>query len=87
MHADGQRRAGHPERQLHQLSFRRRAARGPQKLRIVSGDSVQSYLVDKLLGAAQDGGCFSGKQMPLGKAPLSASDISLIASWSNAGTP
>ncbi|HEY1537711.1 MAG TPA: hypothetical protein VGF76_27010 [Polyangiaceae bacterium] len=39
------------------------------------------------LGAAQDGGCFSGKQMPLGKAPLSASDISLTTSWINAGTP
>jgi hypothetical protein len=58
-----------------------------QKLRIFSGDSAHSYLVDKLLGAAQDGGCFSGKQMPLGKAPLSASDISLITSWINAGTP
>ncbi len=51
-----------------------------QKLRIVSGDSVHSYLVDKLLGAAQDGGCFSGKQML-------ASDISLITSWINAATP
>jgi hypothetical protein len=58
-----------------------------QKLRIVSGDSAHSFLVDKLLGAAQDGGCFSGKQMPLGKAPLAASDISLITSWINAGTP
>lgn len=58
-----------------------------QKLRIASGSSASSYLVDKLMGAAQDGGCFSGKQMPLGKAPLAASDLAVITSWINAGTP
>ena len=58
-----------------------------QKLRIASGNSTQSYLVDKIMGAAQDGGCFSGKQMPLGKPALAASDIATIASWINAGTP
>jgi hypothetical protein len=58
-----------------------------QKLRIASGNSAQSYLVDKIMGAAQDGGCFSGKQMPLGKAPLAAADIATITSWINAGTP
>ncbi len=64
------------------------AAGCPQKLRISSGSSARSYLVDKLLGAAQDeGGCFSGKQMPLGKAPLAASDLAVITGWINAGTP
>jgi hypothetical protein len=59
----------------------------PQKLRIAPGDAAHSYLVDKILGAAQDGGCFSGRQMPLNKPPLSTSDSALIASWINAGTP
>jgi len=59
----------------------------PQKLRIASGSSAHSYLVDKLLGAAQDGGCFSGRQMPLGKPPLAASDLGVITSWIDAGTP
>jgi hypothetical protein len=58
-----------------------------QKLRIASGASAQSYLVDKILGAAQDGGCFSGKQMPLGKPALSAADITTIKSWIDSGTP
>src|SRR5882724_5841070 len=34
----------------------------PKKLRIASGDSAHSYLVDKVLGAAQDGDCFSGSR-------------------------
>jgi hypothetical protein len=59
----------------------------PAKLRIVPGNAAESYLVDKILGVAQDGGCFSGKQMPLGKAPLAAGDIATITSWINAGTP
>ena len=63
------------------------AAGCAQKLRIASGSSATSYIVDKLLGAAQDGGCFSGKQMPLGKAPLSAGDLAVITAWINAGTP
>ena len=57
------------------------------KRRILSGSATQSYLVDKILGAAQDGGCFSGRQMPIGKPPLSLADIALISSWINAGTP
>ncbi|MEI9942543.1 MAG: hypothetical protein WDO69_35460 [Pseudomonadota bacterium] len=63
------------------------AAGCTQKLRIFSGSSAQSYLVDKLLGAAQDGGCFSGKQMPLNRPPLAAADLATITSWINAGTP
>jgi hypothetical protein len=63
------------------------AAGCPLKLRIAPGSAAKSYLVDKLMGAAQDGACFSGKQMPLGKAPLAASDIAVISSWINAGAP
>ncbi len=59
----------------------------PLKLRIQPGKAAQSYLVDKIMGAAQDGGCLSGKQMPLNKPPLAASDISIISSWINAGAP
>jgi hypothetical protein len=58
-----------------------------QKLRIDSGSATQSYLVDKILGAAQDGGCFSGKQMPLGQPALAATDIATITNWIDAGTP
>ena len=57
------------------------------KLRIAPGQAAQSYLVDKLLGAAQDGGCFSGRQMPLNMPPLSASDIGVIRAWIDAGAP
>ncbi|HET7543908.1 MAG TPA: hypothetical protein VFK05_28750 [Polyangiaceae bacterium] len=57
----------------------------PAKLRIAPGQAAHSYLVDKLLGAAQDGGCFSGKQMPLNKTPLSESDIAIIRAWIDAG--
>ena len=57
------------------------------KNRITSGSSATSYLVDKILGAAQDGGCFSGQRMPRGAPPLAASDIQLIASWIDAHTP
>jgi hypothetical protein len=59
----------------------------PLKLRIAPGDAAHSYLVDKIGGAAQDGGCFSGRQMPLNKPPLAASDIALITAWISAGTP
>jgi phospholipase C len=57
------------------------------KNRITSGSSATSYVIDKIEGAAQDAGCFSGSRMPLGGAPLSASDIALFASWIDAGTP
>jgi len=57
------------------------------KNRITSGDSVHSYMVDKIMGAAQDGGCFTGQRMPRGAPPLAASDIALIAAWIDAGTP
>ena len=55
------------------------------KLRIAAGQAAHSYLVDKLLGSAQDGGCFSGKQMPLNKEPLSATDIGIVSAWIDAG--
>lgn len=57
------------------------------KLRINSGNAATSYMVDKIKGAAQDGGCFVGRRMPLGSPPLTASQIALIADWINAGTP
>jgi len=55
------------------------------KLRIAPGQAAHSYIVDKLLGAAQDGGCFSGKQMPLNKPALAPSDIATISAWIDAG--
>lgn len=58
-----------------------------QKTRIVPGQAQRSYLVDKILGSAQDGGCFSGRQMPPNRPPLSEHDISLISAWINAGSP
>ena len=61
------------------------AAGCPLKLRIAPGKAAESYLIDKLLGAAQDGGCFSGRQMPLNKPPLAESEISVIRAWINAG--
>lgn len=63
------------------------AAGCPQKLRILPGNAAQSYLVDKLMGGAQDAGCFSGKQMPLNKPPLAATELEVIRSWINAGAP
>ena len=57
------------------------------KMRIASGDAAHSYMVDKVLGAAQDAGCFAGVRMPAGGQPLDASDIATIVSWINNGTP
>jgi hypothetical protein len=55
------------------------------KQRIHAGSSVTSYLIDKVMGAAQDGGCFSGAQMPFGGPPLAPADIATIASWIDHG--
>jgi len=55
------------------------------KLRIAPGQSAHSYIVDKIKGAAQDGGCFSGRQMPLNRPALAASDIAIISAWIDAG--
>jgi hypothetical protein len=55
------------------------------KQRINPGSSMTSYIIDKLDGAAQDGGCFSGAQMPRGAAPLTPAQISLIAQWIDHG--
>src|SRR5581483_3420721 len=59
----------------------------PAKNRITSGDSLHSYMVDKIRGAAQDAGCFAGQRMPRGAPPLADTDIALIAAWIDAGTP
>jgi hypothetical protein len=59
----------------------------PNKLRIASGSAATSYVIDKLMGAAQDGGCFSGSRMPLGGAPLAATDLARFQAWINGGTP
>jgi len=55
------------------------------KLRIAPGQSAHSYIVDKIKGAAQDGGCFSGRQMPLNRPALAASEIAIISAWIDAG--
>src|SRR4029079_13148649 len=54
--------------------------------RINSGSAATSYLVDKIQGAAQDGGCFTGSRMPLLAAPLSAGGHSPLPSWCDACT-
>jgi hypothetical protein len=58
---------------------------GP-KQRIQAGSSINSYLVDKIKGAAQiQGGCFMGLRMPRGRTPLTAADINTIAAWIDSG--
>jgi hypothetical protein len=49
------------------------------KKRIAPGHSQHSYLVDKIIGSAQDGGCFAGARMPAGGPYLVPSDIATIA--------
>ena len=54
----------------------------PTKLRISAGHPETSYLVDKILGAAQPGGpCFVGVRMPRGQPALSAANIATIEAW------
>jgi pectin methylesterase-like acyl-CoA thioesterase len=56
------------------------------KLRIAAGDSLHSYLVDKVLGASQaPGGCFAGLRMPRGGPALASTDIATIAAWIDGG--
>jgi hypothetical protein len=56
------------------------------KLRINAGSSATSYLVDKILGAAQDGGCFQGVRMPASGPPfLTNYQIARIAAWIDTG--
>jgi hypothetical protein len=57
------------------------------KNRITSGDAAHSYVIDKLLGAPQDGACFSGQRMPRGAPALAPSAIALMRAWIDAGTP
>jgi hypothetical protein len=51
------------------------------------GGSVTSYLVDKILGGPQDGGCFVGDRMPAGQPQLSPTDIAMFTSWIDASAP
>jgi hypothetical protein len=55
------------------------------KQRIHVSSSVTSYLVDKIIGSAQDGGCFSGQQMPSDGPPLSLADFETITHWIDHG--
>jgi pectin methylesterase-like acyl-CoA thioesterase len=56
------------------------------KLRIAAGDSLHSYLVDKVRGASQaPGGCFAGVRMPRGLPALADADIATIAAWIDGG--
>jgi hypothetical protein len=63
------------------------ATQCPGKLRINSGNAAASYIVDKVKGAAQDGGCFGGQRMPRNAPPLADSDVAIIVDWINASTP
>lgn len=56
------------------------AAADPSFLRVKPGDAFDSYLIMKLEGRA-------GARMPIGSAPLSATDLDNIKSWINAGAP
>ena len=55
----------------------------PNVKRVLPGDAASSYLFQKVTGAPS----ISGGRMPLGREPLSASDIELIRQWINAGAP
>jgi hypothetical protein len=55
----------------------------PDVKRVLPGDAGNSYLFQKVTGAAT----ISGGRMPLGREPLSAGDIELIRQWINAGAP
>lgn len=59
----------------------------PTKNRITSGSAATSYLIDKVRGAPQDGGCFSGARMPLGLPPLTDAEIATLVAWIDVGTP
>ena len=58
------------------------ASAEPTLIRVLPGDATNSYLVVKLEGRQASGG-----QMPLGGAPLSATDLANIKTWINAGAP
>lgn len=58
------------------------------KLRIKAGSAKDSYLVDKLIGAAQSPcTCFVGQRMPLDDDAVSDDQLHSIESWINAGAP
>jgi hypothetical protein len=56
------------------------------KDRVTPGDSVASFLSQKLHGT-MDSGAGEGSQMPLVGGPLSAQEIALIDGWIDAGAP
>ena len=47
------------------------------KMRVLSGEPTQSYLINKLTGV----GMCLGSQMPKGASALSAADIDTIRTW------
>ena len=55
----------------------------PTLLRVKPGDPANSYLIQKLQGAAG----ISGSQMPLGGPPLDQATIDQIKSWISSGAP
>jgi hypothetical protein len=60
------------------------------KVRVVGGvvgGSATSYLMDKVLGTAQDGTCFSPERMPRLQAQLSPGDLAVLKSWMDGGAP
>ena len=56
------------------------------KLRIKAGSAGESYLMDKVLHAAQNPcTCFEGEGMPFDDDPLTNDELSTLQSWINAG--
>jgi hypothetical protein len=56
----------------------------PNMNRVTPNQPGNSYLVHKVQGTHMDAGG-SGNRMPLGRSPLSQSDIDLIRAWIQAG--
>ena len=55
---------------------------------VAPGSSATSYLVQKLTGSFDAAcGTHTGAQMPLGGAPLAASDIATVRAWIDDGAP
>jgi hypothetical protein len=55
----------------------------PNLERILPGDAANSYLFQKVTGAAG----IAGSRMPKGGSPLPPADIELLRQWINAGAP
>jgi len=54
--------------------------------RVNSGAPGQSYIVDKITGQIPSG-CSPATLMPLGREPLSSTDIATISTWISEGAP